>query len=87
MQVLLRRGITPNAEGMAYTAPAITFSDGTHMQDSRKIADKLEKDYPSPSMNLDAPVLKDIEAIMPMLMGALTPVIIPLVPRHILPER
>ena len=72
---------------MAYTSPAITFGDGTHMQDSRKIADQLEKDQPSPSMHLDAPVLKEIEGIMPKVMVAITPIMMPLVPRNVLLER
>lgn len=57
------------------------------MQDSRKIADKLEKDQPSPSMHLDAPVLKEIEGIMPRIMVAVAPIIMPLVPRNVLLER
>jgi hypothetical protein len=72
---------------MLYTSPAITFSDGTHMQDSRKIADKLERDQPNPSMHLDAPVLKDIEELMPKIMQALAPIVMPLVPRNVLPDR
>lgn len=57
------------------------------MQDSRKIADKLEKIQPSPTMHLDAPVLKEIEALMPTIMVALAPLIMPLIPRNVLPER
>ena len=63
------------------------MSDGTHMQDSRKIADKLEQLQPEPSMHLDAPVLKEVEAIMPRIMTAVAPIIMPLVPRHVLLER
>ena len=57
------------------------------MQDSRKIADRLEELQPSPSMRLDSPVLKEIEAIMPKIMLAIAPVMMPLVPRNILNER
>ena len=72
---------------MEYTSPAISFSDGSHMQNSRKIADKLEEDQPTPSMQLDAPVLKEVEATMPKIMEALAPLMLPNVPRNILPER
>lgn len=74
-------------KAFAYTCPAITFSDDTHMQDSRKIADRLEELQPSPSMRLDSPVLKEIEGIMPKIMMAIAPVMMPLVPRNLLNER
>ena len=57
------------------------------MQDSRKIADRLEELQPSPSMRLDSPVLKEIEGIMPKIMMAIAPVMMPLVPRNLLNER
>lgn len=72
---------------MAYTSPAITFSDGTHMQDSRKIADHLERDQPNPSMHLDAPVLSDVETIISKVMPALAPLMMPKIPRNVLPDR
>ena len=52
--------------------------------DSRKIADTLEQRHPSPSLHLDAEVLREVEAIATNLLIASCPLILPLVPRHIL---
>ena len=57
------------------------------MQDSRKIADTLEYMQPEPSMHLDAPVLREIESIMPRIMVAVAPIVLPLVPRNLLLDR
>ena len=51
--------------------------------DSRKIADVLEKAYPSPSLHLDSPILKKVEELMPQCGGALGPAFFPRIPRFV----
>lgn len=54
------------------------------MMDSRKIATELEQRYPSPSLHLDSPVLKQVEEMIPKLMMPLVAVLMPKIPRNIL---
>jgi glutathione S-transferase len=54
---------------------------------SRAIAAVLEKEFPSPPLYLDSPILPKVEALMPKIMLHLPPVYIPRVPRDILNER
>ena len=49
--------------------------------DSRKIADELEKQYPEPSLHLDAPILPKVYGAMENLYKALAPAMMPKVPR------
>jgi len=42
--------------------------------DSRKIANRIEELYPSPSVHLDSPVLASVEAGVPKIADALRPV-------------
>lgn len=67
----------------AYTSPTIRISD-KYVMDSRKIADVLEKEYPSPSLHLDSPILKKVEELAPQCITALVPVYIPRAPRYVL---
>lgn len=67
----------------AYTSPTIRISD-KYVMDSRKIADVLEKEYPSPSLHLDSPLLKKVEELAPQCITALAPVYIPRAPRYVL---
>lgn len=79
----------PHPEGFAiaqYTSPTIILPDGTYLSDSRKIADEIDKRYPTPSVHLDDPKLKELEGIMPNIMSALVGVYIPLVPVRLLNE-
>jgi glutathione S-transferase len=55
--------------------------------ESRAIAATLEKEFPSPSLYLDSPILPTVEALMPKVMLHLPPVYLPRVPRDILNER
>ena len=78
-------GLLPNQEGYPYTIPAIRLPDGTSVMDSRKIATKIEKLYPSPSLLLDSPVLPQVEALIPKaIMLPLRGVIMPKIPRNLL---
>jgi glutathione S-transferase len=54
--------------------------------DSKAIATRLEKDYPSPSLHLDSPVLSQVEQLLFTVLGPLRAVWMPRVP-NILPER
>jgi glutathione S-transferase len=55
--------------------------------DSAKILERIEKDYPEPSVHKDSPVLSKLFAIMPNIMGALRPVYFTTVPGRILSEK
>ena len=76
-------GLAPNSEGTPYTIPTIQFPDIT-MMDSRKIATELEHRYPSPSLLLDSPILKTVEALIPRLTTPLISVFMPKVPASLL---
>ena len=52
--------------------------------DSRKIADVLEKEYPSPPLHLDSPILKKVQELGPQCVEPLRPVFVPRVPRSVL---
>jgi glutathione S-transferase len=49
--------------------------------ESRAIAAVLEKEFPSPPLYLDSPILPKVEALMPKIMLHLPPVYLPRVPR------
>ena len=72
--------IQPNAEGTAYTIPAIRLGSDTYIMDSKKIAEALEKRYPSPPLHLDSPQQKKIEESWPKVMLALRGDIHPQIP-------
>ena len=77
-------GIPPNEPpATAYSSPAIRISD-KYVMDSRKIADVLEKEHPSPSLHLDSPIEKKVEELVPQCTGPLGPVYVPRVPRFVL---
>lgn len=77
-------GIPPNEPpATAYTSPTIRISD-KYVMDSRKIADVLEEEKPSPSLHLDSPVLKKVEELVPQCITQIAPVFIPRAPRYAL---
>lgn len=56
--------VEPNPPGNAqYTIPAVQFPDGTYVMDSMKIAARIEKEHPKPSLYLDDPILEDLQKI------------------------
>jgi glutathione S-transferase len=55
--------------------------------ESRAIATALEKEFPSPPLYLDSPILPKVEALMPKITLHLAPVCPPRVSRDILNER
>ena len=77
-------GLSPNSEGTPYTIPAIQLPDGTYLMDSRKIATELEHRYPSPSLQLDSPILKMVEGLIKQLTTPLLGVFMPKVPTALL---
>ena len=80
-------GIPPNEPpDTAYTCPAIRISD-KYVMDSRKIADVLEKEYPSPPLHLDSPIVKKVEELFPQCIRPLRPVFLPKVARTVLSPR
>jgi hypothetical protein len=54
--------------------------------DSKAIALRLEKDYPSPSMHMDSPILPEVEKIIPSINAALKGVLYPKIPPKLLNE-
>jgi len=52
--------------------------------DSRKIVSELETLHPSPPLHLDAPELKEVETLIPALLGQTRGLILPRVSRDIL---
>ncbi|KAF8854070.1 putative glutathione S-transferase [Acephala macrosclerotiorum] len=64
IEATLKDHVPPNPEGQTpYTIPAMQFSDGTYIMDSKAIATRLEKDHPTPSLHLDSPILEDLARI------------------------
>lgn len=57
--------IEPGNARWPYTIPAIKFPDGTWSQESRAIADLIEKRYPEPSVHLDSPYQSRIVEVLP----------------------
>lgn len=71
-----------------YTIPTVQLPDGTYIMDSKPIAQRLERDYPSPSLNLDSPILPEVERLLqPKVMMPLRGVWMPRVPPNLLSER
>jgi hypothetical protein len=52
--------------------------------DSKAIALRLEKDYPSPSMHMDSPILPEVEKIISSINAALKGVLYPKIPPKLL---
>ena len=77
-------GLPPNENGTPYTIPTIRDANGRYIMDSRKIADELEKQYPEPSLHLDAPILPKVQAAVENLFKSLAPAMLPQVPRTFL---
>ena len=77
-------GIPPNEPpATAYTSPTIRVSDKYFME-SRKIADVLEREYPSPPLYLDSPILKKVEELVPGCIISLGPIFMAKIPRLVL---
>ena len=77
-------GIPPNEPpATAYTSPTIRVSD-KYVMESRKIADVLEREYPSPPLYLDSSILKKVEELVPGCIMSLGPIFMPKIPRHVL---
>lgn len=80
-------GIPPSEPpASAYSCPTIRISD-KYVMDSRKIADVLEKEQPSPSLHLDSSILKKVEGLAPQCIMPLGPVFMPRIPRLLLNPR
>jgi glutathione S-transferase len=82
----LHRGIPPNDPQVTttqYTIPTLRIGND-YIVDSRNIADAIEKEFPAPSLRLDAEVLPQVEALIPQILGALRPEWMPKIPRNVL---
>lgn len=67
-----------------YTVPTVCLADGSYVMESKAIAWALEKEYPTPSVHLDSPVLKQVEEVLLAVMKALHVVLVPRMPRECL---
>ncbi|EKJ78558.1 hypothetical protein NXS19_000930 [Fusarium pseudograminearum] len=86
IKATLESHISANPATGTWTIPTVKFPDGTYIMDSAKILERVEKDYPEPSVHKDSPVLAKLFEIMPNIMGALRPIYFTHVPKHILNE-
>ncbi|USP74187.1 glutathione s-transferase [Curvularia clavata] len=82
-------GIPPNPEDAPgrftdYSIPAIKYADGTYQMDSWPIAQSLEKQYPTPSLHLDDPIVIKIRDHVKDMLTPLRDLVIPKIPRVIL---
>ncbi|KAH7196652.1 putative glutathione S-transferase [Fusarium flagelliforme] len=87
IKATLEPHVPANPATGTWTIPTVKFPDGTYIMDSDKILERIEKDYPEPSVHKDSPVLPKLFAIMPKIMGALRPVYFTHVPGRILDEK
>ncbi|PMD12331.1 hypothetical protein NA56DRAFT_652562 [Hyaloscypha hepaticicola] len=76
----------PSLNPVQYSIPTARFPDNTYIMDSKAIALRLEKDYPSPSMHLNSPILPEVEKVVPSINAALRGVWCPKVPPQLLNE-
>ncbi|KAF2264480.1 glutathione S-transferas-like protein [Lojkania enalia] len=70
-----------------YTSPAVRFEDGECVMDSWKIAQEIERRYPSPPLHLDDPVVVSVRDHIGKLTKPLAAHFLPKVPRVLLSER
>jgi len=63
-----------------YSSPAIRYADGSYQMDSWPIAHSLEKQYPTPSLHLDDPIVVKIRDHVVEIMGPIRALVIPRVP-------
>jgi glutathione S-transferase len=80
-------GIAPNPAGSAptpYAIPAVRMPDGRYVMDSAKIAEALEAQQPSPSLQLASPRVGRTQEAVQLTDKALTPVAKPRVPETVL---
>ncbi|PMB64083.1 hypothetical protein BM221_009874 [Beauveria bassiana] len=80
----LQPHVEPGESRWPYTIPAIKFPDGIWSQDSRKIADLIEKRYPEPSVHLDSPYQSRIEEVVPRAFVPLMGIGLNQIPRRLL---
>ncbi|KAH7309250.1 hypothetical protein BKA65DRAFT_519492 [Rhexocercosporidium sp. MPI-PUGE-AT-0058] len=69
-----------------YTIPAVQFSDGKYIMGSTPIAERLEKEYPSPSLHLDSPIIGEVYSVIGKITETLRAVWLPRVPVNLLNE-
>lgn len=73
--------VKPNSPpAKPFTIPTVRFPSGDYVMESKAIATRLEKDYPSPSLHLDSLVLKEVEELLPKFMMPLRALCVPAVP-------
>jgi len=75
---------TDSPSWAAYTIPAVQFPDSTYMMESQAIAQRLEKDHPTPSLHLDSPLLPKVQALLPKILPPLGGLWQPAVPASLL---
>lgn len=82
-----RSGLPPNNPDSPdyftdYTSPAIRYVDGSYGMDSWNIIQEIEKQYPTPSLHLDNPIVTKVREIT--IIKPLVPHLMPKVPRNLL---
>ena len=69
-----------------YTVPAIRLPDGSHVMESRVIAEALEPLFQEPCAHLDSPILEEVQEAWTVIFHAICPLVVPRMPRDILCE-
>ncbi|KAI1824875.1 putative glutathione S-transferase [Xylaria intraflava] len=69
-----------------FTVPTIKQPDGTYIMDSFEIAQAIEKEYPTPSLNLDSPLRQKCLDHLSKALGEMMPNYILAVPERLLKE-
>lgn len=83
----IKKRLSPHIAAQDYTIPAIQYTDGRYIMDSKAIAQAIEKDHPTPSLHLDSPYLPKLARLLEEdLIPAIRPHYVPLVPKNLLRE-
>ncbi|RFU73938.1 hypothetical protein TARUN_8319 [Trichoderma arundinaceum] len=65
----------------------IQFPDGIYLMESRKIAEAIEQNHPSPSVHLDSPTVQKVEDLVPHSIEPIYPLLMYKISQVILPEK
>lgn len=79
--------VAPHPDGTAmkpYTIPAVILPDGTYVQDSMTIVEKLDKLYPEPELKIRTPLLTEVMELISKIVPAASPEFMARLPERVL---